>query len=525
MSFALDIEYLTGTSVATSRSRRDRAEWPPHPQRLFSALVAAWSECDIGDEGRAALEWLESLEPPELICPQGRPRATLTAYVPVNDNQTPNAKGDKPFTSGQLNDGRKVLPEYRNRQARHFPAIALDMNTPVLSFHWPCVDIPQEFAENLQAIAAEVGYLGHSSSLVCVTVRTDSHQPLGETNREVFRPLGRAQPQQRVVTEMRVPSPGRLKVLSETYQCSIDTGRRQEPPEGRVVPYALDQLPNHDAAATGTVFGRADDWVVFRPTPTARPLPLHKALQLTDTVRRALIRHADGHCPYLINGHAQTDIDRARPHVAIVPLPFVGHRHADGLIKGFAIVLPKEHSSDERRAVLRSLGRIERIFKGHLNWNVERIAGSPPIRALNPAVWGASETAPDPHLDHTLWATVTPLVFGHHPGRRFDSAKTLRVVRECCEQVGLPNPVAIHVDTVSKHRGVPVASRFDTLTIDGKPSWKSNKRRRLRAHVALEFAEPVQGPVIIGAGRFYGMGFCKPLSLSKLRQQAEEVTP
>ena len=52
---ALRIEYLTGTAVAQRRTDRSQPEWPPHPDRVFSALVAAWGhggcreECDHHD--------------------------------------------------------------------------------------------------------------------------------------------------------------------------------------------------------------------------------------------------------------------------------------------------------------------------------------------------------------------------------------------------------------------------------------------------------------------------------------------
>jgi CRISPR-associated protein Csb2 len=31
-------------------------------------------------------------------------------------------------------------------------------------------------------------------------------------------------------------------------------------------------------------------------------------------------------------------------------------------------------------------------------------------------------------------------------------------------------------------------------------------------HAVIRFAEPVDGPVILGAGRFTGLGLCRPLS-------------
>jgi CRISPR-associated protein Csb2 len=52
---ALEVEFLTGVSVAARPNRREQAEWPPHPDRLFQALSAAWgrNEPPLEDERRA----------------------------------------------------------------------------------------------------------------------------------------------------------------------------------------------------------------------------------------------------------------------------------------------------------------------------------------------------------------------------------------------------------------------------------------------------------------------------------------
>ena len=103
-SLAIAWEYLTGYAVATDSSTRDRAEWPPHPARVFMALAAAWFETepaatggedrdDWTDEG-VALRWLETLGDPEMLLPEVEPcyeRSKVTCYVPVNDKAGPSA--------------------------------------------------------------------------------------------------------------------------------------------------------------------------------------------------------------------------------------------------------------------------------------------------------------------------------------------------------------------------------------------------------------------------------------------------
>ena len=59
----LEIEFLTGLYRA-SLPDGSGAEWPPHPERIFSALVQAWGDGGRRDGERAALEWLETRPPP-----------------------------------------------------------------------------------------------------------------------------------------------------------------------------------------------------------------------------------------------------------------------------------------------------------------------------------------------------------------------------------------------------------------------------------------------------------------------------
>ena len=74
-------QYLTGRAVATDPVDRRRAEWPPHPDRVFQALVAAWGERGEAADERAALEWLCGLPAPEITAPLAGPEADDSTSV------------------------------------------------------------------------------------------------------------------------------------------------------------------------------------------------------------------------------------------------------------------------------------------------------------------------------------------------------------------------------------------------------------------------------------------------------------
>jgi hypothetical protein len=53
------IEHLLGVAFAGRGELSDAPDWPPQPDRVFAALVAAWAARGEPSEERRTLEWLE----------------------------------------------------------------------------------------------------------------------------------------------------------------------------------------------------------------------------------------------------------------------------------------------------------------------------------------------------------------------------------------------------------------------------------------------------------------------------------
>src|SRR6266487_1437313 len=90
---AFGVRYLNGFVAACEPDARSRAEWPPHPGRVFMALAAAHFETGDDPAERAALEWLEEhceMHPPHIYAPPHVERPVVTHYVPVNDKPGPS---------------------------------------------------------------------------------------------------------------------------------------------------------------------------------------------------------------------------------------------------------------------------------------------------------------------------------------------------------------------------------------------------------------------------------------------------
>ena len=159
MTLVLEIEHLLGVAFSAQGQASNAPEWPPQPDRVFSALVAAWGARGERTDERKALEWLEASPPPEIGASEGFARSSVTVFVPPNDPQ-----------SGRVGS-RSVMPALRSRQPRRFPACRPD--DPVVRFVWRDVEADGETMAALNALAADTPYIGHSSSLTRCRFRID----------------------------------------------------------------------------------------------------------------------------------------------------------------------------------------------------------------------------------------------------------------------------------------------------------------------------------------------------------------
>ena len=463
---AFEMEYLMGRVLASTRDDRKVVEWPPHPSRLFSAFVAAYRECDLGEDARAALEWLEGLPESPRIYAQppehgGWIRDSHEVFVPVND---PNQND-----IGQI-------PERRPRQGRWFPAF-----TPQdrhVWFIWNDASGHEMHGTALQRIAENVTYLGHSMSPVRVRVNGSPPEPT-----LIPDPAGNLM--------LRTTGRGRLQHLEETYKRrKINT--TIQPHFGRITRYRVVSEPQvkHPASVFRHVF-------IFKHMQGAN-YPPESTARLMAIVRKAIMDLYPNPIPEIISGHDTFGEPLKKPHLAITPFLDVGHNYADGHIMGFALWLPHNVSTEIIETLENALVEFHSITLGRFGmWGIGRVTGDLAARAAKGL---RSETYIEAH---DTWASVTPVVFGRYPkksqiGPGKDGGK---VFAELCEMIGLPKPIEARLGPVSALSGTPMASEFVS------PEKFAN---RLRAHVWLRFAEPVRGPVLIGAGRFIGFGLCRP---------------
>ena len=558
--FALGIEFLTGTAVMTSADSRETAEWPPHPARVFMALVAAHYETrPLPEDGaealkswseeRLCLEWLENQNAPSLQyaeVPVEQRRSVVKFYVPVNDTGLPTRPASvKP---AEMRGALGVMPAFRSKQERTFPAVSLGLSGQRNEVHliWDESTLPAELKSAFQRLAAKVIRIGHSSSLTTLWIAepvpqlTVTLSPIASTKTvrggvklRSIAPGLLADLDQRFnaddisaffdLSQQIKDTTGKAKIAAkeafkarfgEDHSASLAAPVRRRPFIGTSQTYAPPH--NADKPRAASVF---DPEVLILTKQEGRVLGLESTNMLIEALRGTLLTGSES-APSWFTGHREQGEPADKPHLALLPLAYVGSEYADGHVLGLALAFPKAVSARERGKEL------SRIFKldadgnekaitlklgNHGTWNLqreERTSRSRPV-ALRSETWTEAST---------VWASVTPVVLDRHPKldpsdpkeREAWRQEVAEIIRAGCVNIGLPKPVAVDIDKTSWHRGAP-RSRPGP---NGMP-WLTSKTgsTRQQVHVLLQFDDEVEGPVLIGAGRYRGYGVCKPLGL------------
>lgn len=515
---ALGIRYLNGFAAASEPDAHERAEWPPHPGRVFMALAAAHFETGADPAERAALEWLESLEEAPMIhAGEHFERGVVTQYVPVND---------KPGPSRTLMQGLALT---RDRQRRTFARAVLDHD--VVYLEWPTAVPPEPVRVALERLCAKVTRIGHSTSLVQAWILDED-----EIGDAAWVP-----DEQRAELYLRVPGPGTLLELERRYQQTAveaygqlrariegstdSTGKREArrrskaefagKPPTRLRPqlsiyrgYTRKKPQAGSPGAVGSVFSPHPIVLKLeREATTRRELDLPCVLAVVQRWREAILEHSDGlpdRVRTLLSGHAADGSPTDQPHLAFLPFAFVGHEHADGRLLGLGLALPAATSREERRLALHAIGSVRHLLLGRLGrWRLVPEQRTSPPWNLRPEAWTSH-----PH-GATHWSTVTPIAFDRHPKPEHDASyhrEVAGMIATNCTRIGLPEPREVVVTHVSAHLGVPPAFAFPRLR-------RKDGSQRRHTHAILVFDRPVCGPILLGAGRYRGYGLARPIEM------------
>ncbi|MCC6918566.1 MAG: type I-U CRISPR-associated protein Cas5/Cas6 [Alphaproteobacteria bacterium] len=483
MALVLEIDHLLGVAFAARGAESALPDWPPQPDRVFSALVAAWGARGERADERIALEWLEKQPAPRIAASPFEARPAPISFVPPNDPVT-GKSGDK-----------TVMPALRRRQPRRFPA-ALP-HDPLVALAWEA-DPEAPVLEALDALARDVAYVGHSASLTRCRFRTGDAP--GET-----------QQARRAVYE------GRLAELERAF------GRGERPAAGAFVR----PEPRRDDTPESIV---SPDWMVFEIVAgaidlRAAPLACKELIKLVMSGYGAV----EGAVPTVVSGHEADGAPAKDAHLAAVPLANLGWQYSDGGTMGLALAPPRGSDLLFDQDFLMALAkRAEEERDPHDEKKARRVLklGESGLTLIVRADADRASMRPERYAARARrWATATPIVLDRHfktklgKGRGDGAARQDEIEALVAEAArrAVPGASAILRVVADRHAAI----RGAPPTTARGPQWTRGWRvpesfaSRPMTHAVIEFAAPVRGPLILGAGRHAGLGLCLPLDAER----------
>lgn len=472
---------------------------PPSPFRLFQALVAgAGISGPLDDQTKKALIWLEGLpDAPIIASPRVLRGQAVTMFMPNNDLD--KFGGDVRYIA-KTRGAQKVW------RPRHY-----DAAVPWI-YAWPFLEDGGTHADTICALSERLYQLGRGVDMAWAWGKVLDEALLDVQLAEYNGIVRRPSTSDGIL--LACPSKGSFGSLERRYRAPRfrnESGQRvfvQQPkPSYRRISYESPPVRYIFALRSSADSERRVAW------------PLEGASSLVVAAREAARARLSTAMPerlHVVEGHLvgrKPDGSNAVPpesRVRIIAIPSIGMHYADRAIRRLLVEIPAAcplRSEDVRWA-----------FSGAELF--DPVTGEVKDVLLSPS-------DDDDMLRHysagaraRVFRSVTPLVLPEEGRRRrIEPTRKLAEAKRGLERVGEISGARAAVVQALRHAGVraPVESiRLQREPFDGagsrvEPFAEGTRFGKERLwHVEIAFGAPVNGPLLLGDGRFLGLGLMAP---------------
>ena len=485
-------------------------EWPPSPARLFQALVAGAARGEnLSEHAVEAFEWLESLDAPAIGAPPSYAGQTFKTFVPNNDL---DAVGGDPARIGEIRTAKIIRPRY------------FDAAVPLL-YAWTFEQSAdaERHARTICEIADNLYQFGRGVDMAWargeVVDESEADIRLRERASVLWRPNEGGNG-----TALSCPHPRSLESLIRRFAATrgrfktIEKGRKTGQLFSQAPKPSFSQIP-YSSPSTFLLFDirSADSEAAFAPQSPER------IIALTEKIRdQAAARLKKGlpDCAAMIDrvfvGRDAKEADKVR-RIRITPLPSIGHAHTERSIRRVLVGVPPDCAI--------AVADIAWTFSGlALDFDPETGEVSPESATLVTANDRAM-------LDHygvksekasRIWRTVTPTALSERAARRrIDPHRMREEAKGGAERLREQAAAEWAVHQALRHAGIDGVGADDlraaravrSATGQRAEAFAPGKRfaKERLWHIEIAFAEPVPGPLLIGDGRYLGLGLMAPV--------------
>lgn len=495
--------------------------WPPAPARLFQALVAAAAQPSL-DSARAALKCLEKLDAPVIAAPRkvdGQPNFKL--FVPNNDL---DAYG------GDIRRIAKVRTATKKIKPRLF-----DASVPLI-YIWR-FDGDDAHAKRIREIADGLYQLGRGVDMAWADAEVldddaAAEAKLVEYRGVIYRPSEGKNSSGGTVLDC--PEQGSLESLEDCYEANAKRFTHIRNEKGKTVrtefanaPQPRFRLVTYNSPPMRLLFDlrrTTDAGSPFAPWPLKNAAAL--VLKLRDGAvdkLKKLNRAApfdEGTISKVLISRDATEADKAL-RVRIVPLPSIGHPHADRSIRRVLVEVPPDCPirADDVAWAFAGLVTASHGINAETgeitaqDYSIEQLVSADDDSQLKH--YGISEDA----ISSRVWRSVTPLALPT-ARRRMDTAQVKERARNGSERQAEYRSAIHGVMQALRHAGL--RHRVVNVRVQREPFETKGERaeafsdgtrfsRHQLWHVEIEFVEPVSAMVVLGNGRYVGLGLMAPV--------------
>ena len=481
-------------------------DWPPAPSRLFQALVAGAARGRLlTDEQKAAFLWLEQLGAPVISAPPMHSGRQVLTFVPNNDLDA--VDGD-PARTGQIRTAKTARPRLFDARRGFFYGWTFEVDAAA-----------DRHAEVICAAAHELYRLGRGvdGAWSCGEVI-----PVDELERRLVAggaPLHRPA-EGGAGNVLLCPAPGSFESLEARFEATLGRFTALRKGKRTEILFAQPPKPRFRAVAYDSP-SRLLCFDLQRPEGDGQLMawPLAGVGYLVEAIRTAAadrLRRAMPDNGALIErvlvGRGAGQADKA-VRIRIVPLPSIGHVHADRRIRRIVVEVPANCplEADDVAWSCSGLG-LSTLGSGEVT---------------HVMVGGTGGTM----LEHfgigsgcggRVWRTVTPAALPQDAARRRIAPERRRTAEEAkggAERMREERRAIQAVVVALRHAGI--AGAPTSILVQREPFASHGLRAEAFAggtrfakevlwHVEVAFDGYVAGPVSVGDGRYLGLGLMAP---------------
>lgn len=463
-------------AVTFLTARYHGGEWPPSPLRLFQAMLAGvmtGGNREYRTVAGEAFAWLERQKAPLVVAEEAVPLQAYRISAPNNDFDIAAKawNSGKEYDTAKLRTMKTVKPHGLEREHNH------------VHYVWTVEGEPEaRVMSGLRGAAQRMHTLGWGIDMAYAdadVIGDDAVEALAGT---------RWIPADRGGSSLAVPVPGTLDDLEATYE------RFTRRASGKGVdPNTRPSTYRFQAYRRGESLERPHaDFSLRLGEEAGRPPEWHETMIVSAWMRHAAgnAMEEEGEDPAWIHSYVMGHVEKGAEgqRLSYVPLPSIGHAHADGRVRRVMILEPA--GADGRTAGLLRV----KLEGAQLHEAGVYLEPSEDRDTVWPFYLGRSSGAEQ-------WHTVTPVILhGHNTEKgQLSLRKTERLLVQAVRAAGYPDELIAEMSfqPAPYWGGTEGAARIRVPKhLDGWP----------RYHVALRFSKRVKGPVVVGIGRHYGIG-------------------